>query len=111
MRERGAEQPDDGVADVLLDRAAVVLQLPPHVPPVRILQRAHILGIQPLRLTREPDQVGEQYAHKLPLLAHGRLSGQRGAARVAEASLGTILLSATSARDHSTSLGRRLSCT
>src|SRR5204863_9173847 len=86
MRERRAEERHHGVADELLDRAAEALELVAQTLPVRREQPAHVLGVEPFRPRREPDEVGEENRDELPLLtAWLRNRRERRTAGVAEA--------------------------
>jgi len=80
-----AEDRHDGVSDELLDGAAVVFELRAHPCVVRRQHAADILGVEPLGLGREADEVDEDDRDGLPLLAAGGLGpGERRAAGVAE---------------------------
>jgi hypothetical protein len=82
VRHRSAAHGHDRVADELLDRAAVPLDLLPHTRVVRTDSRAHVLWVLLFRGGGEADQVAEQDAHELPLLARRRrcsLRERRGA--------------------------------
>ena len=57
VRDRRAEERHHRVADELLDRAAEALELRTKMGVVRREQRAHVLGVEPLRPRREPDEV------------------------------------------------------
>ena len=72
VRDRGSEHRHDGVADELLDRAAVALQLGAHSGVVAVEGCPDVLRIHALRASRRPDQVDEQDRHDLAFLAHGR---------------------------------------
>ena len=81
VRDRRAEQRHDGVADELLDRPAVVFELGAEPRVERRQERADILGIEALGSRCESDQVGEENADDLALLAgRGRGGGHHGAA-------------------------------
>ena len=81
VRDRRAEQGHDGVADELLDRTAVVFELGAKPRIERRQERADILRIEALGSRCEPDQVGEENADDLALLAgRGRVGGHHGAA-------------------------------
>ncbi len=101
MRERRAEQRHHGVADELLDRAPEALELGAEVGVVGVEQRAHVLGVELLRPRREADQVGEEDAHDLSLLASLLRSfcAQGNAAERTEGKLPRKLLAAARA-DH-----------
>ncbi len=63
----GAPDGHHGIADELLDHAAVELdQSPAHVEVARE-QRPHLLGVARLRERGETDQVGEQHGDQAPL--------------------------------------------
>ena len=96
---RSAEHGHDRVADELLDRAAVPLDLVAQPRVVRRKRRADVLGVEPLGAAGEADEVGEENGDDLPLLPRG-LRGQRGPAAAAEAEALWILLSALGADDH-----------
>ena len=70
VRDGCAEDADDGVADELLDRSAVTLEL---VPRARRgtgrRMRPHVLGIELLRASGRPDEVREDDGDDLALLA------------------------------------------
>ena len=85
VRDRRAENSHDGIADELLDRAAVALELVPHARVIRANASADILGVGILRGCREADQVAEENRNDLPLLVSRRDGGgQRAGAIVAE---------------------------
>jgi len=65
---RGAEERHHGVADECLDRAAMALDLRSQRRPIAILDRAHVFGVERLRLSSEADQVCKQHGHDLALL-------------------------------------------
>jgi hypothetical protein len=69
VRRRSAEQGHDGIADELLHRAAVPLELGAYAHVVRAQDRLHVLGIQRLGPRGEADEVAEEDAHDLPLAA------------------------------------------
>ncbi len=69
VRDRGAEERHHGVADELLDGAAVALELAAQTLPVRCEHGTHIFGVELFRPRREPDEVGEEHGDDLPLLA------------------------------------------
>jgi hypothetical protein len=73
MRHRRTKDGHDGIADELLDRPAVVLDLLLDARVVGRLQTSDVFGIQGLGSSGEPDQVGEEDADDLPLLSTGRL--------------------------------------
>ena len=81
---RRAEERHDGIADELLHRPAVMLELVAEVLPVRGKQRSYVLRVHALRARREADEVGEEDGDDLPLLATRRGRVERRAAAVAE---------------------------
>jgi hypothetical protein len=95
VRDRGAEQGHDRVADELLDSAGAALELGPKLDVVRVENRAHLLRIELLGPAREADQVGEEDGHDLALLtACRRLTEERGATGKAETRPARIRLAA-----------------
>jgi hypothetical protein len=68
MGDRRTEQRHDRVADELLNRTPMPLDLGADALPIRILQRPHILWIQRLGDRSKADQVGEQDTYDLALL-------------------------------------------
>ena len=105
VRERRAEQRHHGIADELLDCAAVALQLLTQPRVVRRKQRAHVFGIHLLCARRETNQIGEEDSDDLPFLASpGRRDVERSPARTAEAEALRILLPARRT-DHAPSVG------
>jgi hypothetical protein len=86
MGNRRAEDRDDRVADELLDRAAAAFELVARALVVDAEQRADVLGVALLGACRRADEVGEDDADDLPLLApRGRADrSERGAALGAE---------------------------
>src|SRR5207247_9501061 len=96
---------DNGVADELLDRAAVTLELVPQPCVVRREQGADVLGIELLRPRREANQIREQDRDDLPLLVgHRRRGVERGCAGAAELEAGRVLLAASRAGLHALSI-------
>jgi len=71
VRERSPEDAEDGVADELLDPAAVALDLAAHALVVRREERAYVLGIELLGAGREADDVDEEDADDAALFAVG----------------------------------------
>jgi hypothetical protein len=59
VRDRSAEQRDHGVADELLDAAAVLLEHVPQPLVVRLEQREHVFGIELLGTACRSDDVDE----------------------------------------------------
>src|SRR3954468_20985412 len=91
----GAEDGHHGVADELLDRAAVPLELGAELRVVGGERRADVLRVETLRPRRRDDEVGEEDRHDLPLLAWSRgCRHERGPAHPAEAEPLGILLTA-----------------
>ena len=91
VRRRRAEHRDDGVADELLDGAAVPLELAPERLVVAAQQRTDILGVEALGARGGADEIDEDSRHDLPLLARPRLGRERRAAAVAEPGVVRIL--------------------
>ena len=97
---RRSEHGHDRISDELLDRAAERLDLVPHSSEVRREDRAHVLGIEPLRAGGEPDEVGEEHGDDLPLLGQSALGRQCSAAFRAELRERRVLLAAIGTRNH-----------
>ena len=74
-RDRRAPDRHHGVADELLDRAAVELDQPPARVEVAREKLAHLLRVARLGERREADEVGEEHRDEPPL--GGRDSGRR----------------------------------
>ena len=107
VRDRRAEHRHHRVADELLDRAAVALELGAQARVVRREHRAHVLRVEPFGARRRADEVGEEDRDDLPLLARRRRLGrERGAAHPAEAEALRVLLSAGRTRLHGRTLNR-----
>ena len=103
VQDRQAEDRHDRVADVLLDRAAVGLELGPHRVEVAGHQLAQRLGVEPLAEVGRAPQIGEDDRDGLADLPRWRRSfgrRERGAAVAAEAEAGRILLAAVRADLH-----------
>ena len=66
---RRAEERHDGVADELLDRPAVALELVPDACVVRAKDRLDVLGVERLRPRGEADEVAEDHGDDLALAA------------------------------------------
>ena len=81
VSDRGPEDGDDRVADELLDGPPVALELPAHPPVVVAERRTDVLGIEPLRPSREVDEVGEEHRDDLPLLSPRRQQPRRTPSR------------------------------
>ncbi len=72
VRDGRAEQRHNRVADELLDRAAVVLELGAKASVIRAEDRLHVLRVHRLRARREADEVAEEDRDDLALSAgHG----------------------------------------
>ena len=78
VRDRSAEQRDHRVADELLDRAAVALQLGSEAGIVGREPRSDVLRVHLLGLRGRADDVGEEDGDELPLLGRrlGAASGE-----------------------------------
>ncbi len=100
MRSGRAEQGHDRIADEFLHGAPAPLELRTDTVVVRAEDRAHLLGIELLRLRGEADEVAEEHGDDLALLPRSRNRNQRRAAHPAEAEAIGILLAAARARDH-----------
>ncbi len=106
-RRRRAEDRHHGVADELLHRAAVALELEAHALVIAGEDRPHVFGIELLGLRGEADEVGEEDGDDLALLLRARgLGRERCRARIAEAGAVGVLLAATRAGDHCVSLSQ-----
>ena len=72
VRDRSTEQRHDRVADELLDRTAVALELGTQASVIRAEERLHVLRVHSLRARREADEVAEEDRDDLALSAgHG----------------------------------------
>ena len=69
VRDGRAEHADDGVADELLDRSPVALELVAEPLVIGREDRAHVLGVEALCARRRADEIGEHDRDDLPLLA------------------------------------------
>ena len=98
--------PEHGVADELLDPAAVPLDLRTNPLVVRRQERPYVLGVELLGAGREADDVDEEDADDPPLLPV-RARRQRGTAVQAEARNLRVLLTAGGANRHADSLWNR----
>ena len=106
LRHGCAPDCDDGVADELLDRAAVPFDHLGGDLEVARQQLAHVLGVAALGEGCEPHQIGEQDRRQAPLgdrrrrfvVGYGTL-GERGAALAAEAVIGRVQGAARRAGD------------
>ena len=102
LRERRPEDRHDGVTDVLLDDAAVVLDPRARVVEVQLVAIADVLGVGAVGTRRRTDHVDEQDRDELPLLL---VLSLLGAARRAEAgALGKV--GATRDASHGRIVGR-----
>ena len=107
VRDGGAEDGHHRVADELLDRATVPLELGPELRVIRREGGADVLGVETLGACRRADEVGEEDRHDLPLLARGAGCGrERSAAHPAEAEALGVLLSAGRTNDHVSTVNR-----
>ncbi len=98
-----AEDGHDGVADVLLDLAAVARDLGGHGCEVAVLDLVQCLGVEPLAQRGGVLQVAEDQCHRLAHFAHRqrrRCRDERRAAVSAKTELRWIFLAATRAVDH-----------
>jgi hypothetical protein len=110
VRERRAEDGHHGIADELLDRAAVALDLLAQACVVWADASAHVFRVLLLGGGREPDQVAEQHRYHLALLERGRGRGLSEWRAALQAKLGPlrVLLAARRADRHQSSLGKAL---
>ena len=106
VRGRRAVDGDDGVADELLDRPAVSLELSAERLVVPAQHRADVLRVELLGARRRADQVDEDGRDDLPLLACRRLRAERRAACVAKPRVVRVLAAALGAGDHAASVRR-----
>ncbi len=98
---RRAKDGHHGVADELLHRAAVALELEADALVVAGEDRSDVLGVELFRLRREADEIGEEDADDLPLFPRPRGFGSQGRrAGVAEPGALGILLTAVRTGDH-----------
>ena len=110
VRQRRPEHPHHRVADELLHRSAEALDLVPHARVIPAEAAGDVFGVGAIRGFRKPDEVDEQGAHDLPLLARrGRVARERTAARLAELRPVRIRLAARRTAQHALSLGRPMS--
>ena len=103
---RHAEDGHHGVADELLDGAAVPLDDRLRGLEVARHHAAQALGVDPLAERGRAGDVAEEHRHDLARLPRARSRGQHGTAGVAEACALPVLGPATRADEHETSLGR-----
>ena len=104
---RGAVDRDDRVADELLDRASVSLEVTPQGLVVPTEDGAHVLRVEPLGAGGRAHEVDEDRRDDLPLFPRARLGGEGRAARVAEPGVVRVLAGAPGAHEHGPSLLRR----
>ena len=100
---RQAEHRHDGVADVLLDLAAMASDLGGHRLEVALLDFVQCLGVEGFAQRRRPLEVAEDDGHRLAHLVHRqrrRRGDQRRAAVTAQPELRRVLLAATGASNH-----------
>ena len=102
LRARKAEDRHDRVADVLLDRPAVLLQSAAHLVEVAGHHLAHRLRVQALGHRRRTLQVREEDRDGLSDLQRGRSGSKRGATEPAKSKPVRILFAAVRAKDHYT---------
>ena len=95
VRHRGAEHAHHGVADELLDPAAMTLELAADSLVVRHEKRSHVLGVELLGARGEPHEIDEEDGYEPPLFARPARRREGGAARVAELRAGGVLLATT----------------
>ena len=98
VHDRRAEDGHDSVADELLDRAAVVLEDRAHTAVVGGQQRADVLRVEPLGARGRADEVAEDDADDLALLARGRAASSAVAALGAELRASAVLDARSSGR-------------
>jgi hypothetical protein len=98
---RGAEQGHHGIADELLHRPPIALQVSPEPGVVGGEQAADVFDVEAFGAAGEADQVAEQHADPLALLPPGhRRSGQRGGTAQAESGPLGVVLTAVLADRH-----------
>ena len=102
VRNRRSEEGHHRIADELLDRPAVALELGAQAGVIRLEHRADILGVHLLGSAREADEVGEENGHDLALLAcrDGCLDRERSPAVRAELRVSRVLVAALGAGLH-----------
>ena len=86
VRDRRAEDGHHRVADELLDRAAVPLELGAELRVVGGERRADVLRVEPFGAARRAHEVGEEDRHDLPLFARGRARPARARRRTSRRS-------------------------
>ena len=101
VSSRRAEDGHHRVADELLHRAPVALELGAQLRVVRRERGAHVLGVELLGERRRPDEIGEEDADDLPLFAGpGCRRLERRAAAGAEVRALVVLVTAALADLH-----------
>ena len=100
VERRQPEDRHDRVADVLLDRAAVVLQHRPHLVEVAGQHLSQRLRVERLAEARRALEVGEDDGHRLADLGRGDGRRERCAAIAAQAELRRVLLPTVAANHH-----------
>ena len=104
MRDRRAEDRHHRVADEFLDEAVVALDRLRQRLEQRVLERADLFGVEPLRQRREPGKVGEEDGHLPPVgfapvrLSRGRDVSPPGPAPPVSAAAGVFTVGAELAR-------------
>ena len=78
VRQRRPEERHHGVADELLDRAAVALELGTQALVVRAEDRLDVLGVERFGARGETDEVGEEHGHDLALAARAHCTLSTG---------------------------------
>ena len=105
VQARDPEDRHHGVADELLDGAAVALDHGGHLVEVAAHHAAECLGIEPLPERGRPRDVGEDDRHDLSDVGRGSISPtQRGRAVLTETSPLGVLLAAAGAALHGPSI-------
>jgi hypothetical protein len=107
VSDRDAEDADDGVADELLDGAAVRLHDLAGGGVIDAQDGVDIFGIGSLAHRREGDEVAEESRDDLAFFRDWRRCGQRGSALITELGVVRILRATGGAGDH---LGRLSGC-
>ena len=104
VQHRNAEHGHHGVADELLDRAAVPLDHAAGQLEIARHHRPKGLRVELLAERRRAGDVAEEHGHRLALLPACFRSGERYAAGLAEAGSGPVLVAAGGAVGHAPSL-------
>jgi hypothetical protein len=105
VRDRRAEDGHDRVADELLERPSVALELRAHQLELWPDRRPDVFRVTAVAETGRVDQIGEEHRHDLALLAATAVDSRptRGAESGAFGQLGAAL----AARGHAARIGRR----